>query len=612
MFSILINCFFALLFLALGGFLGSVRTEQGTRFIKSYKIYTLLFVLIIIQSLWLYAPIGMNHSFYIFIMCYTILGMFLLPCNNYKQKMHSEDFNPPWSRMLSVWVLLICFYLLTTSSIFNADTIGNRIDVTRSQDVTKFYHSANSGTVRKIPRDTAKSLASKALSEMTDDGISLGTVLEVNADISSIQRIQGKLYWFMPLQYTDMFKQFNYGGVNAYVLVDAHNQDATPQLIRSGKNSVPVFSMEKSYGGSFSRNLIRHFHSEYPTAYVSRFNLIADDNFIPYMVAYVVDSAVGFANYTPDELIIYDFSTDTFTRAKGDQIPAWIDVHVDIDTTMSMMNDWGTYRKGFLATIGNTFATKLTSYAQGSDMFFVPTKDGDAWFSGMSSTKSDDSLVDLLYVNTKTGKATLIKSKGVDEDGVVNAVQAKMGINADKWQAEMPIKYLITDDLDVWIMPITSNSTHLVQKIAIVDGQNINRVAIGDNLEQATNQFFSLDSMQETLLSSVTTQTLPATIEVVNLVGVNKSVIAYLRMANDQHGEPRKQANCQSERTPKCIITPVISDRIFECNTQSVPQCLILTTQDRVSLTFFTKDNGMNTITELERILIPKGTVIYP
>lgn len=231
-----------------------------------------------------------------------------------------------------------------------------------------------------------------------------------------------------------------------------------------------------------------------------------------------------------------------------------------------------------MESIGSTFATKLTDYGYGTgnDMFFVPTKHGFAWFSGMTSEgETNDSLVDVVFVNTRTGKATMIKSKGSDEDGVVNAVQSSLGKDADNWQAVMPIKYLIEDNREIWITPIVSKRTNLVIKMAVIDAININKVAIGKDLESALNQFSQLGDYQEKLIESLDKEMITGIIEAFNMVGFNESIVSFIRL---QH----------------------LPNTVIECNSNTIKQCLILKTGDSVTFEVVEQKDNTKLVTEFK------------
>jgi hypothetical protein len=578
MISVIISILLALAFTYLGAYAGTFNKQGATVLHKRFKfIIPLLFLP---QALWVFAPVGLNEYFFWFIVFYFNIGYFFLNSLNVfdieKFKLKSN-----LSLGTAFMTFMMCTYLFSTTFIFRAEDIGNRMEISRLKDnvdINSFYYEATEGNVRIIPFTTASALASKALSESTSEGVTLGSALELNKDIASIQVINKKTFWVIPLKYTGftLLKQWRYGGIDAYVLVDAFNQNALPKLIKSGVDTKENFLMNQSHGGSLHRNLVRQFHSTFPTDIVSKFKLVVNDNLKPYLAAYIVNAEVGLANYTPNSVVLYDFESEIFTKYTDD-IPRWLEVHVDIDTTISMINDWGKHRKGFWAGLGNTFSTELTDYTEGhgNDMFFVNTSEGYSWFSGMSSSsKSNDSIVDLIFVNTSTGVGTLIKAKGSDENGIINAVQSKLGVDSDKWQALMPIKYLLANELDVWILPIIDRTTKLVQKIAIVDGQNINRVSVGKSLENAISEFMKLGNLEQKLIESKEKVIVTGHIDALNMVGILENVMVYIRLKDN----------------PKIII---------ECNTSFTNQCLILKVGDTIKFESFIKDNGFTSITKI-------------
>ena len=578
MLSITIGFIAAMFAVFVGASVANLTSDKNRYYSVSFTLT--LAVIAIIQATWLYIPIGFNFAFIFTFLVYFNLGYFLVSCNIKELNDHESI-----ASNLKIWaighVVVFLLYLITSGVLLGqAQSIGTRGDVERLEDkaaINDFYYEALEGNVRYIPFKTAKALATKALSESTQSDVTLGSVLQIRDDAATIDVINGETYWVFPLEYIGFLKQTRYGDIDAYIIVNALKQSAKAELIRSGLDRNANFAMKQSIGGYFHRNLIRKFYSNNPATVVSKFKIIIDDNFTPHMIAYAIKPGVGVDNYVPDGIVLYDFNTETFTRYTSENAPEWVEVLVDINTNMGMINDWGEYRKGFIESIGSTFATELTDYTAGTgtDMFFVPTKNGFAWFSGMTSTSStNDSIVDVVFTDTRTGKTTIIKSKGVDENGIVNAVEAALGKDADKWSSVMPIKYLINKETEIWITPIVSDKTNLVIKMAVVDAQNINRVAVGDDLQSALNKFAQMGDFQEKMIESMDKEVVSGIVDAFNIVGFNESIISYIRFVD----------------SPETVI---------ECNTSAVKLCLVLKEGDNVSIEVFTKENNIKVVTGL-------------
>ena len=208
-------------------------------------------------------------------------------------------------------------------------------------------------------------------------------------------------------------------------------------------------------------------------------------------------------------------------------------------------------------------------------MSLVPTKNGYAWFSGMTSEgDKNDSIVNVVFVNARTGKATIVKSKGVDEKGIVSAVQSTLGKDSNNWDAVMPIKYLINNQ-EIWITPIISNHTNLVIKMAVIDATNVNKVAVGSDLKNALNKFSKLGNHKEKLIESIYKETLSGVVDSFNMVGFNESIISFIRL----------------QESPNSVI---------ECNTTNIKRCLILKVGDKVTFEVVEQNNNTKLVTDFK------------
>lgn len=344
--SIILNMLLAYFFMYLGGFVAQLYTEEEKQPFKHQVCIWWSFI-IIPQAVWFYVPIGFNIYFLIFSVIYFNVGYLLLTNNRFYENSWGSgewDFRSNGWIFISVNSLIFLFFLFTSTKFFQAEKFGNLIEVVEVNNpeaIKDFYYEPLEGEVRYIPYHTAFHLAKKALSESTSENVTLGTVLEINEDASSIQVVNNETYWVFPLEYSGFFKQRNYGAIDAYIIVEAKKQNPVAELVRSGFDRDVTFSMEKSLGGYLNRNLIRDFHSNYPSRISSTYKIALDDNFVPYMVAYDIKANVGMRGFAPNSVIIYDFATDTYTEYSMENSPEWLEINYDLDTTKNMVNDWG-------------------------------------------------------------------------------------------------------------------------------------------------------------------------------------------------------------------------------------------------------------------------------
>ena len=368
MISIILNVLLAYLLMYLGGLVAQLHIKNKKQNFK-LSVYFWYSIVIIPQATWFYIPIGFNFFFFFFSIFYFNAGYLLLTNNRF----YDNGWENGWNFKSNIYIffffniLAFSFFMFTSSKFFQAEKLGNLIEVVEVNEasaIKDFYYEPLEEDVRYISYKTAFHLAKKTLSESNYNNITLGTVLEIREKSSSIQVINKKTYWVFPLEYSGFFKQYNYGAIDAYIIVEANTKNPVAELIRSKLDRNVTFSMKKSLGGYFHRNLIRDFHSNHPNIFSSSYKIVIDDNFTPYMVAYNLKNKVGMAGCSSYGVIIYDFNTDKYTRYTIENSPEWLEVNYDSNTVKRLINYWGTYRKGYISSIGSIFATKLTDNYQ--------------------------------------------------------------------------------------------------------------------------------------------------------------------------------------------------------------------------------------------------------
>lgn len=543
-------------FIVIGGTsIYSEKSSDGTVRTSIFCIVLFSIIITFFTGFIFLIPMGFNTYFFWQIFLGVILGFFSV-----------QDWDDiEIGKLFSVMGILILLYIISSSILFHSSSIGNRINEVEIIDdvsaIDEYYLNSIKGEVRHIPKSTAIKIAGKALSKSTKKDMNLSSALEVLDDYATVQPVNGKDYWIIPLGFKGMFTQDNYGGIDAYVRVDAFDPNAIPKLITENSQG-EKFSMEYTLGGYFSKNIKRVFMSKNASAVVNQYKFMVDDQWNPYVIIYEVEPDVGLGSYINKSVHIYDFRTKEFTEyTREDELPEWFTIFYNLSISADTIDDWGYYRKGYLQTWGSTFASGITSHSDHKDMVLTKTKDGRAWFSGMSSTSSsDNSVTHYAFMDVKTGKLTLIKAEGIDEAGAIDAVQSALGKDSDNWTAKMPILYLNETMKDrIWILLVVGDNSQLVERIAIVNSIDVKKVVVEKNLSEALRAYSRLGGNKGTITHAEDTETFDGYIESVNLVNINGSIIAYILVE-----ESSDILECQTSKNPACLVMSIKQHVIIE------------------------------------------------
>ncbi|MCP4133689.1 MAG: hypothetical protein GY754_22160 [bacterium] len=356
------------------------------------------------------------------------------------------------------------------------------------KDFTKHIPQIKLDNIRLVPKSTAATLANKVLGQ-SRDGTILGSQLEIDYRGGCIQEVKGKLWWIFPLDFTGFFKWHNRKTVPGYIRIDAQNPTHEAELVDTDRVNKKKFDIRYTRKSFFSCWLDRKVYNQFPTIYKDDYTFEVDDNWRPYYVISATSPEVGFNGYKTRGVIIADPQTGEITFKKLGEIPKWVDRVIPLEQALEQMDWWGKYVHGWWNTIFSEKDIQIpTDYWYGKDLFFIKVGKEKFWFTGMSSISAmDQSLVGAMMMNTRTGKTAYYGIHGTDENGVLDTVDASLGADSARWSPTQPIPYNLFG-VPTWILPVVSREG-IFQKLAMVDMNNINTIAVDKDVHRALEKY---------------------------------------------------------------------------------------------------------------------------
>lgn len=427
-----------------------------------------------------YVPINLSvYSFWIYsILLVVIFAVLFLFTTNNDSAIKKREF----VILCGVVVLIMFMLFITTSAIFRPAKVSSLVKFKDANE--SLFEKIEPQRVRLIPKETAIMLAEKTLGSYRKHGIVLGSQLQIDKEHTTIQKINGSLYWVVPLGYKGMFKQFSFGDIPGYILVDAYDS-TKPAILKDG------YKIKYSLQAYFERWAKRKLWLDNITDVLSDFSFEVNDNFQPYIVATVLKPKVGFGKFMPVGVKILNVQTGEIKYYPLNKIPSWVDRVMPEDIIANRINEKGNWHNGIVSALFTGNGTwQLTNYNGSSEMFFVEDGSGKTyWVSGVTSTGKDDSIIALVAVNTRTGKSYWISINGPTEKAVKNIVESSLGVNKSVWKTELPILYNIYGKL-VWVTVVVDKHRAYPIKYAIVDSKNITHYVVKKDFNSALTEFF--------------------------------------------------------------------------------------------------------------------------
>lgn len=526
-----------MLLLWLVGFLWVSLIGLGTLFLLSQQVNrsALLFIGIVALVFgWLYATfmyIPLNpgiYQFWIFSISFLVLFASIIVFSN-EYIMESRSF-----KILGVSILVIVFILfVTTSSVTRSSTVSSLVKFKKADK--SLFKKIEPKKVRLVPKETAIMLADKTLGSESKNGVVLGSQLQIDEKHTTIQKINGSLYWVVPLGYKGIFKQFSFGPIPGYILVDAYDPNK-PAILKDG------YKINYSLQAYFGRWAKRKLWLDNITDLLEDFSFEVDDNFQPYIVATVLRPAVGFGKFMPVGVKILNVQTGEIKYYPIGKVPSWVDRVVPEDVISERINEKGKWHNGIISALFTGNGTwQLTNYNGSHEMFFVEDGAGKTyWVSGVTSTGKDDSIIALVAVDTKTGKSYWIPMTGPTEKAVKDVVESSLGVNKSVWEAKLPILYNIYGKL-VWVTVVVDKKRAYPIEYALVDSKNVTHYVVKKTFNDALTAFFKN----------------------INIPGIKKQIFIYsgsLNRLSVTNGylyfwAANNVWQCSVEKYPSCAVT---------------------------------------------------------
>jgi len=386
------------------------------------------------------------------------------------------------------FALFLVIYVPSSCEMCHSKDYRNLLGEVKKSDFSKSIPKVKLEDIRLVSLSTASTLAKKVLGQAEGDTV-LGSQLKIDYNSACIQEVRGELWWIFPLDFSGFFKWRNRKVVPGYIRVNAQDSTKEAELIDADRQSGKKFKIRYTREAFFASYLDRKVYLQYPTIYNDDFTFEVDDNWRPYYVISATSPEIGFSGYKTRGVIIADPQTGKIEFRKMGNIPSWIDRVIPLYQAHDQMTWWGEYIHGWWNTIFSEKDIQIpTDYEYGKDLWFVKVGKRKYWFTGMTSLNaSDQSLVGTLMMDTRTGKASYHVIHGTDENGVLETVDAALGADSARWSPTQPIPYNLFG-VPTWVLPVVSHEG-IFQRLAMVDMNNINTIAVDKNINRALEKY---------------------------------------------------------------------------------------------------------------------------
>jgi hypothetical protein len=375
------------------------------------------------------------------------------------------------------WVALIGIVVFSSDA-FNASDyralVGNMEKRVWSQDI----QPKDPSHFRAVTSENALYLAKKAIGELG----TVGTQFQVSEEAITLQVIRGELWYVIPLDFVGWRAWNNAGTAIGYIMVHAEDPNRQPTVHQLPKEKQFAYTP----GAWFGHDLIRHIRLNGNLRMnLSGTHLEIDEDGNPWWITSAMEPTIGPFGDKVRGVIVTDPVTGETRFVKLGEIPAWVDRVMPHSLTKDYLAYWGEYVHGWM----NSWWDKKDLTEPENPSLVFSSEHEPMFVTGITSQNlKDDSLIGIVYTNTRTGESVEYDVKGgATDEAVLAAVSKFQEVQFKRLSGADPQLYNLYGTMSS-VVPLV-NENHAFSGVAIVPINNVQQIAIGRSLAEALRQY---------------------------------------------------------------------------------------------------------------------------
>ncbi|WP_257009979.1 hypothetical protein [Evansella halocellulosilytica] len=395
-----------------------------------------------------------------------------------------------------------------------------------------------------------------------------------NLGETRIQRVDDTLFWVTPIEYDGFFRWIRSDAVPGYIMVNAENSRAEPELVLTEMNIVP--------SAFFHENLERQVRMEYPDILMLDTSFEIDSEGNPYYI-------VSFGHYTEfrrvadvDGVVIVDPQTGEMEKYEKEETPEWVN-RIYPPHIAEERNQWfGIYKQGLINRFfGREGLTEPTQWTADDAVTGVVDQDLNLnWFTDhmrlRGSEETSNSMVGFTMFDARTGELKYFRDASGSLNGRTAMNLAERTFRRDDYVAGTPSLYNIYGQY-TWVVPLMDRN-NVLRQIMLVNARSENTYGYGETKREAFGAY------QLELSTSVDDDVVPG--ELTDLTEITTTV------------ERVYQWDREDNVTVRLLLED--HDRIFTVNASAYPRAVFIQPDDEITIRFVDSGEEVQPIEELE------------
>lgn len=364
--------------------------------------------------------------------------------------------------LVTLWIVYFLVQIIF-NPLFFLDSYRNQMPEPAVKQFSSEVQAIDTNQIPIVDKDLARNLADKKLGEKP----ALGS--QVTLGEPTIQTVDGRLVWVVPLQHSGFFKWLaNMDGSAGYIVVSATNLKDVEY--------VDTYKIKIQPDSYFMHDLSRtaRFTKGWFTG-ITDYSFELDEEGVPYWVVSTYHNTCGFHLPEADGIILVNAQTGDAQRYSLNEVPEWVDRVQPEDFILNQINNKGEYIHGVF-----NFSNKEKFRASaGSNIIY---NNGNCYyFTGITSVGIDESATGFMMVNMVTKEPILYRMSGATEYSAMKSAQGK--VQDLGYQATFPIILNVYNE-PTYFMTL-KDSANLIKKYAFVNVKDYMTVGVGDTMNEA-------------------------------------------------------------------------------------------------------------------------------
>ncbi len=366
----------------------------------------------------------------------------------------------------ALWAVLILVHLFSTP-LFHVKAYREQLNEPQVKTFDTDVQSIDTSQIPIVDQALASKLADKKLGEKP----ALGS--QVRLGEPTIQQVNGKLVWVVPLHHSGFFKWLsNMDGTPGYIVVSATDmQDVTYVETPKVKIHPDAYLMDK---------LIRKVRLGAGLfTGITDYSFELDESGQPYYVVTTYKYLRGFALPEATGVILVNATTGSMEKYALADVPSWVDRVQPEQFIMEQINNKGKYIHG-LFNFSN-----YEKYKTSANEIIVYNNGRCYLFTGITSVGSDDSAIGLMMVDMVTKEAIQYQVSGATESAAMKSAEGK--VQDLGYNATFPL-LLNVQTQPTYFMTL-KDGEGLVKQYAFVSVKSYDIVGVGTTADEARRNY---------------------------------------------------------------------------------------------------------------------------